>query len=136
MSKSFLKMNRYPADGWIGGVCAGLAVHFDWNAKLLRLLFVLGLFIARGAPFTALVFAVMGVKLLIDFAYHLWAVRHYHRWLGLRPPPGIWGRAALATLVEPFSFQLARHTGAIWGWYVLITGRQDWAPRRHQGELS
>ena len=50
MSKSFLKMNRYPADGWIGGVCAGLAVHFDWNAKLLRLLFVLGLLFSGFFP--------------------------------------------------------------------------------------
>ena len=50
MSKSFLKMTRYPADGWIGGVCAGLAVHFDWNAKLLRLLFVIGLFFSGFFP--------------------------------------------------------------------------------------
>lgn len=44
------RMRRYPADGWIAGVCAGLAVHFDWNVKLLRLLFALGLFFSGFFP--------------------------------------------------------------------------------------
>lgn len=94
------------------------------------------LFIARGAPFTLLVFAVMGIKLVIDFSYHLWAVRLYYRWIGETPPRGVWSRAALATLAEPFSFQLARHAGAFWGWIILLTGRQDWAPQRAMGESS
>lgn len=46
----FSRMRRYPADGWIGGVCAGLAVHFDWNAKLLRVLFVVGLLFSGFFP--------------------------------------------------------------------------------------
>lgn len=95
---------------------------------------LIGVFIARGAHFVPLVLAVMGGKLLIDFCYHLWAVGLYHRWLKIPPPRGIWRSAALATLAEPFSFQLARHTGALWGWIILITGRQDWAPQR--GEPS
>lgn len=33
-------MRRYPREGWIAGVCAGLAETFDWNAKLVRLVFV------------------------------------------------------------------------------------------------
>lgn len=42
-NKFFSRLRRYPGDGWVGGVCAGLAAHFDWNARLLRVLFVLGL---------------------------------------------------------------------------------------------
>ena len=38
--------------------------------------------------------------------------------------------AALASLAEPFSFQLMRHTGALLGWWAVLTGRLDWAPRR------
>ena len=39
------QMRRYPQRGWIAGVCAGLAEHFNWNVKLLRLiLVVVGLF--------------------------------------------------------------------------------------------
>lgn len=36
----FDRLQRYPKQGWIAGVCAGLAEFFDWNVKLIRLLFV------------------------------------------------------------------------------------------------
>ena len=54
-------------------------------------------------------------------------------WLGQRTPPSLWPRALLATLAEPFSFQLLRHLGASWGWISVITGRLDWAPQRQPG---
>lgn len=99
-------------------------------------LLLLLLFIQRGAPVTPVVLTVIGGKLVIDFAYHLWAVRRYFRWLGQRAGARVWISAVLATLAEPFSFQLLRHCGALWGWWVLITGRQDWAPRRSSGQLA
>lgn len=34
---------RYPRVGVLGGVCAGIAVRFGWNTKLVRVLAVLGL---------------------------------------------------------------------------------------------
>lgn len=37
------QMPRYPAAGFIGGVCAGIAAYFGWNPRLLRVLAVLGL---------------------------------------------------------------------------------------------
>jgi phage shock protein C len=37
------RFKRYPGRGWVAGVCAGLAVYFDWNVKVLRLVFALGL---------------------------------------------------------------------------------------------
>lgn len=88
------------------------------------------LFIVNGGQAAPAVLAVIGIKLLIDFSYHFWALRLYHRWLGRRVPPQLWWRAVAATLAEPFSFQLLRHFGAAWGWWLIITGRRDWAPQR------
>lgn len=87
-------------------------------------------FISSGAQVAPLVLAVIGSKLVIDFGYHFWALRQYYRWLGQPVPRALWGRAALATLAEPFSFQLLRHVGAAWGWWQILTGRRDWAPQR------
>lgn len=94
------------------------------------------LILANNATPAPAVLAVIGMKLLIDFGYHLWAVRLYHRWLGLTPPPRIWGRAIFATLAEPFSFQLLRHVGAAWGWVQTLTGNRDWAPQRRPQAVS
>lgn len=38
----FQRMRRIPGRGWISGVCAGVAEFFDWNVKLIRVLFVAG----------------------------------------------------------------------------------------------
>lgn len=35
------EMRRYPGEGWISGVCAGIADYFDWKLKLVRLVVVL-----------------------------------------------------------------------------------------------
>jgi len=35
---NFEGMRRIPANGWIAGVCAGIAEYFDWNVRLLRLI--------------------------------------------------------------------------------------------------
>jgi len=37
----FYGMRRYPDNGVIAGVCEGLAVHFDWNARIVRVFAVL-----------------------------------------------------------------------------------------------
>lgn len=44
------RMHRYPQRGWIAGVCAGLAEYFDWNVKLVRVLFLLALIFGGGFP--------------------------------------------------------------------------------------
>jgi phage shock protein C len=35
------EMRRYPGEGWISGVCAGIADYFDWKLKLVRLIVAL-----------------------------------------------------------------------------------------------
>lgn len=46
----FDRLRRYPRDGWIAGVCAGLAEFFDWNVKLIRVVFVAAFIISGFFP--------------------------------------------------------------------------------------
>lgn len=32
----FSEFRRYPSDGYVAGVCAGIAAYMDWNVKLIR----------------------------------------------------------------------------------------------------
>ncbi|WP_375398792.1 glycosyltransferase [uncultured Sphingomonas sp.] len=72
------------------------------------------------------ILAIMVAKVAIDLTFHLWSLRLYARWTGQRRGPG-WGPAMAAALIEPFSFQLFRHWGAILGWKAFLTGRETWA---------
>lgn len=59
LSKEFWdRLRRDTRQGWIAGVCAGLANHFDWNVKLVRVLFVLGLLFSGFFP-VGLIYAVL-----------------------------------------------------------------------------
>ncbi len=73
-------------------------------------------------------FVIIG-KIVIDLAFHLWSIHLYHRWIGST------GRlplvsALVASLLEPFSFQVLRHTGAALGWFVFLSGRQRWGKQQ------
>lgn len=46
----FARLQRDPENGWVAGVCAGLARYFDWNVRLLRVLMALGLFFSGFFP--------------------------------------------------------------------------------------
>lgn len=46
----FNRLRRFPKQGWISGVCAGLAEFFDWNVKLIRLVFVAAFIISGFFP--------------------------------------------------------------------------------------
>ena len=74
---------------------------------------------------------VIGAKIAIDLAFHLWSIVLYRRWAG-GPPMGV-GAAVLASLLEPFSFQLLRHSGAALGWVTFLTGRQTWGAQSRGG---
>jgi cellulose synthase/poly-beta-1,6-N-acetylglucosamine synthase-like glycosyltransferase len=72
---------------------------------------------------------IIGGKIVIDLAFHLWSVALYRRWVGDRTSARL-APAVLAALAEPFSFQLLRHLGASWGWVVFLTGRRQWGTQR------
>lgn len=75
---------------------------------------------------------VIGAKIAIDLAFHLWSVHLYRRWVGGRTKANI-GSAILAALAEPFSFQILRHAGAASGWVMFLTGEKTWGAQARQG---
>lgn len=68
---------------------------------------------------------VMIVKIVIDLSFHLWSLGIYKRWTGQREGLGL-GPAIIAAIAEPFTFQLLRHVGAIYGWVAFLRGGQTW----------
>lgn len=46
----FHGLRRFPERGVIAGVCEGLAVHFDWNARAVRVIAVVLLFVTGFWP--------------------------------------------------------------------------------------
>ncbi|WP_242098199.1 MULTISPECIES: glycosyltransferase [unclassified Sphingomonas] len=72
---------------------------------------------------------VMIAKIAVDLTFHLWSLGIYKRWTGQREGLGI-GAALIAAILEPFSFQLLRHAGAVWGWHAFLTGRGGWGVQR------
>ena len=90
-------------------------------------------FIVRGYYRIAMpVIVAMVVKVVIDLAYLLWSLRLYRRWTGQAVG---WKGALLAAVVEPVTFQLLRHAGALWGWLVFVTGRQVWGASARIGAV-
>jgi cellulose synthase/poly-beta-1,6-N-acetylglucosamine synthase-like glycosyltransferase/protein-S-isoprenylcysteine O-methyltransferase Ste14 len=81
------------------------------------------------------VIGVIGLKILIDFAFHLWSIHLYRRWAA--PSARIsFASGLLAALLEPFSFQILRHLGAAWGWGMFLTGGRQWGIQHRLGSSS
>jgi cellulose synthase/poly-beta-1,6-N-acetylglucosamine synthase-like glycosyltransferase len=85
-----------------------------------------------------LVFAISGVigaKIALDLAFHLWSIVLYRRWLGpgVRLSPLL---ALAAAVAEPFTFQLLRHAAAMWGWATFLSGQQTWGRQSRAGALG
>ena len=76
-----------------------------------------------------LLVAALGL-LVLGFACHVYCLSLYQRWQGRTTSPGLFARAALATLTEPYFFQLLRQVGAFLGWVAFVRGRIEWAPQR------
>ncbi|VVD80728.1 glycosyl transferase [Pandoraea communis] len=74
-------------------------------------------------------------KIVLDLGFHLWSVHAYRRWTGHSTGTSL-GLAFFAAVLEPFSFQLMRHTGAALGWGHFLTGRQRWGVQVRRGILS
>jgi cellulose synthase/poly-beta-1,6-N-acetylglucosamine synthase-like glycosyltransferase len=78
---------------------------------------------------------VIGAKIALDLAFHLWSILLYRRWLGagVRLSPLL---ALAAAVAEPFTFQLLRHAAAMWGWATFLTGGQTWGRQSRAGALG
>ena len=72
------------------------------------------------------ILVIMVAKIAIDLTFHLASLKLYARWTGQTKGLRL-GPALAAAMLEPFSFQLFRHWGAILGWQAFLTGRETWA---------
>jgi cellulose synthase/poly-beta-1,6-N-acetylglucosamine synthase-like glycosyltransferase len=89
--------------------------------------------VAAGRFFQALpILLIMIAKIAIDLSFHLWSLGIYRNWTGQREGLRL-GPALLASIAEPFSFQLLRHAGAVWGWIAFLRGRETWVRTRRTG---
>ena len=68
---------------------------------------------------------VLAGTLLVNLAFQLWSVARYRRWVGHRDGTTMVG-AAVASVLEPFTYRLLLHLGAVLGWVAFLTGGQGW----------
>ena len=78
---------------------------------------------------------VIVAKIALDLGFYLWSLVLYRRWLGhssgLRLLPAI-----AAAIIEPFTFQLLRHSGAALGWVSFVTGTRSWGGQQRLGVVA
>jgi cellulose synthase/poly-beta-1,6-N-acetylglucosamine synthase-like glycosyltransferase len=95
-------------------------------------LYLLWQFIITDAQVAAYVLVVIGIKIALDFCFHLWALRKYHLWLGKNIAQRRWLQATACCLADPFFFQPLRHLSALIGWSMVLKGNVRWEPIRMQ----
>ena len=86
--------------------------------------------LVRGASLPRVVLLLLIAKFVFDFGCHLYSLLLHQRWMAARVTAGLLVRAAVATLSEPFFFQILRQLGAVLGWVAFLRGRIEWAPQR------
>jgi len=102
----------------------------------LAAFFLLLVYLAQGdLGVLAPVAGVIGAKIVLDLLFHLWSVHLYRRWVGQQRQVNM-PQAFLAALIEPFTFQILRHTGAALGWWMFLTGRGTWGRQSRAGLLA
>ncbi len=88
----------------------------------------------RHVAVLAPVLVVIVGKIAIDMAFGVWALRHYRRWVG-DPGRASLPAAAAALVLEPLTFTLLLHAGAVLGWLAFLGGQtqrgKDGLPLRH-----
>ncbi|WP_174293312.1 glycosyltransferase family 2 protein, partial [Sphingomonas bacterium] len=93
---------------------------------LAAFLILIGLVVTGRFAIALPVLLVMIAKVSVDLSFHLWSLGIYKRWTGQHEGLRL-GPAIVAALAEPFSFQLLRHAGAVYGWVAFLRGRQNWS---------
>ena len=91
---------------------------------------VLVAFITLGRRVDKFIIAVLIAKALFDLTFHCWAIVLYQRWQNIPLTRMLWAKSLLATLTEPFVFQILRHLGAMLGWIYFLRGKMQWQPQR------
>ena len=81
------------------------------------------------------VVSVVGGKIALDLLFYLWALLLYSRWVGPCASVNL-GWAVVAALIEPFSFQVLRHGGAVLGWVSFLTRQRGWGAQARTGLIA
>lgn len=76
------------------------------------------------------VLLVVAGKLAIDVVFGVWAMRRYRTWVGDPTRASLLG-ITVTTIVEPVTFRLMLHCGALLGWIAFLGGEQRWG-RQHR----
>jgi cellulose synthase/poly-beta-1,6-N-acetylglucosamine synthase-like glycosyltransferase len=101
---------------------------YGLTAFFLLLAFLFGGHFAIVLPVLVIILG----KIAIDLAFQAWSVHLYRRWSG-DSTTSSFAMALLASILEPFSFQLLRHGGAALGWLYFLLGRSDWGTQHREG---
>jgi cellulose synthase/poly-beta-1,6-N-acetylglucosamine synthase-like glycosyltransferase len=96
---------------------------------LAAFVILIGLIVTGRFHIALPILLIMMAKIVVDLTFHLWSLGLYKRWTGQRKGLEI-GPALLASFAEPFSFQLLRHAGAVWGWIAFLSGRETWVRQK------
>jgi cellulose synthase/poly-beta-1,6-N-acetylglucosamine synthase-like glycosyltransferase len=88
--------------------------------------------VTRHVAVLAPVLVVIAGKLAIDIVFGVWALRHYRRWVG-DPGRASLLAAAAVLVIEPVTFTLLLHTGAVLGWTAFLGGAHRWGSQTRYG---
>ena len=120
--------------GWLGVLMLPVKAVDTLQPLYGLTAFILLLYYLAGGRWNALLPAagLITAKIVLDLAFHLWSVHLYRRWVGDARRASL-GWALVAALVEPFTFQLLRHSGAALGWVSFLTGQRQWGRQSRFG---
>jgi len=88
-------------------------------------LLLTGFLIAGKTEIALAALSIVAAKIMADLVLNTWMVYVYRRITG-DTSSSRFGYVIIATLLEPFSFQLLRQAGAVWGWLSFLTNRHRW----------
>ncbi|OQW57383.1 MAG: glycosyl transferase [Proteobacteria bacterium SG_bin9] len=94
---------------------------YGFSAFLLLVAFL----IAGKVSIVLTALTIIAAKIAFDLLFNLWMVYVYRRVTGDRRSSR-YGHVIIASVLEPFSFQLLRQAGATWGWISFLTNRHRW----------
>ncbi len=97
---------------------------------LAALVILIGLLTSGRAHVLTAFVAITLAKIAVDLAFHLWSIGLYRRWTGEAPRGG--ASAILASVIEPFTFQILRHIAAALGWVTALGGKQTWGVQKRE----
>ena len=96
----------------------------------LAAIVTLACFVALRRTLDPVVLAALAVKFAFDLLMHARCTWLSARWQRTPLSPRVVAGSLLATLTEPFAFQLFRQLGALLGWISFLRGRIEWSPQR------